>query len=99
MSNNDSSTSTTDGRVVFISKALVIRFESPLFFANCRTLSKMLIEELGQRIEADDDVQDNNTNEMDASAAAAADRQRKKKGGRKTTKWKACVIDFGSVGW
>ena len=24
---------------------------------------------------------------------------RKRKGGRKKTKWKACIIDFGSVGW
>merc|ERR1711865_725094 len=39
---------TTDGHVVFISKALIMLFEAPLFFANCRTLSKNLIHAMNK---------------------------------------------------
>jgi MFS superfamily sulfate permease-like transporter len=37
------------GRVITISKVLVLRFEAPLFFANCRALSRRLMVELEQR--------------------------------------------------
>merc|ERR1719502_1828455 len=38
-----------DGRVITISKVLVLRFEAPLFFANCRSLSRRLLNELELR--------------------------------------------------
>ena len=37
------------GRVITISKVLLLRFEAPLFFANCRTLSRRLFSELQLR--------------------------------------------------
>ena len=37
------------GRVITISKVLVLRFEAPLFFANCRALSRRLLLELERR--------------------------------------------------
>ena len=37
------------GRVITISKVLVLRFEAPLFFANCRALSRRLMVELERR--------------------------------------------------
>ena len=107
---NTPSNSTTDGRVVFISKALVVRFESPLFFANCRTLSKMLQEELEHRICAENVVESGSStgggqlgeqaNENHGNNNSSGKKKKQQnKGARKNTKWKACVIDFGSVGW
>ena len=46
---------------MFISKALIMRFEAPLFFANCRTLSKNLIHALEKRIHCSSKIAMNKT--------------------------------------
>ena len=60
-----SSSKTTDNRVVFISKALVVRFEAPLFFANCRTLSRRLVQELEKRIDDGEEEEDSKNKDQD----------------------------------
>ena len=90
----------SDGTVVYISQVLIVRFEAPLFFANCRTLNKTLLSELVLRLQTEEHTTGPQTEETETKNTLKNTTKKKLKRTRtRTRKWLAAVIDLSSCGW